>query len=105
MPEHHLPRTTVTGGALKHGISEAAVRAVLADPLRRVAQGDRTLLIGVGEGRDLVEVVVESGPSGDRVVHAMRLRPKHYPHLTGEPDDDPHCVTGPPPGAADASSE
>jgi hypothetical protein len=67
----------VTTGALKHGIPEAAIRAVLAAPLRRVRQGERTLLIGLDAARDLLEVVVE----GDRVVHAMRLRPKNYDHL------------------------
>lgn len=68
----------VTGGALKHGIAESDVRAVVAAPLRRVAQGGRTLLIGVTASRDLLEVVLtEDGTA----VHAMRLRPKHYRHL------------------------
>ena len=68
----------ITSGALKHGIAEEAIRAVLAAPLRTVPQGGRTLLIGVDAARDLVEVVVEEE---DRVVHAMRLRPKNYHHL------------------------
>ena len=71
----------VTPGALKHGIPRAAILAVVAAPLRSVPQGERTLCIGLGPGRDLLEVVVD----GDRVVHAMRLRPKNYPHLEGRP--------------------
>lgn len=67
----------ITSGALKHGIAEETIRAVLAAPLRTVPQGGRTLLIGVDAARDLVEVVAEE----DRVVHAMRLRPKNYHHL------------------------
>jgi hypothetical protein len=69
----------ISGGATKHGITEEAIRAVLAAPLRTVRQGDRTLLIGVGPGSDLLEIVHD----GERVLHAMRLRPKNYPHLTG----------------------
>ncbi|WP_181783759.1 hypothetical protein [Pseudonocardia pini] len=67
----------ITTGALKHGIGEETIRAVVAAPFRAVPQGERTLLIGVAPTRDLLEVVVE----GDRVVHAMRLRPKNYDHL------------------------
>ncbi|GAA4553493.1 hypothetical protein [Pseudonocardia xishanensis] len=70
----------ITSGALKHGIPEATIRSVLAAPLRTVPQGERTLVIGVDAARDLLEVVVE----GDRVVHAMRLRPKNYDHLRPE---------------------
>jgi hypothetical protein len=90
----------ITSGALKHGVTERAVRAVLAGPLRRVPQGGRTLLIGLGDDRDLIEIVHD----GEQVLHAMRLRPKHYGHLTGEPDDL-RRVTDPAPGAADASPE
>jgi hypothetical protein len=68
----------VTRGALKHGVPEPDIRAVVATPLRVVAQGERTLYIGVTDARDLLEVVAE--PDGT-VVHAMRLRPKHYVHL------------------------
>jgi hypothetical protein len=68
----------ISSGALKHGITEEEIHTVLAAPLRTVAQGERTLLIGVGTGRDLLEVVHD----GERVLHAMRLRPKNYPHLT-----------------------
>ncbi|WP_214369548.1 hypothetical protein [Pseudonocardia sp. H11422] len=79
----------ISRGARKHGIAEADIRAVLAAPLRTVAQGDRTLLIGLAPNRDLLEIVVDNvgddavdaaGPDGV-VVHAMRLRPKHYEHL------------------------
>lgn len=69
----------ISSGALKHGITEEAIQTVLAAPLCTVAQGERTLLIGVGAGRDLLEVVHD----GERVLHAMRLRPKNYPHLSG----------------------
>jgi hypothetical protein len=68
----------ITSGALKHGVAESEVRAVVAAPLRRVAQGDRTLLIGVNAHRDLLEVVLDADGTA---VHAMRLRPKHYEHL------------------------
>jgi nitrogenase subunit NifH len=70
----------ITAGALKHGIGEQTIRAVVAAPFRTVPQGERTLLIGVDAARDLLEVVVE----GHRVVHAMRLRPKNYDHLRPE---------------------
>lgn len=71
----------ISSGALKHGIAEEEIRAVLDAPLRTVPQGGRTLLIGLGSGRDLLEVVHD----GERVLHAMRLRPKNYPHLTSGP--------------------
>jgi hypothetical protein len=73
----------ISSGALKHGITETEIRAVLSDPLRTVRQGDRTLLIGVGPGSDLLEIVHD----GERVLHAMRLRPKNYPHLTEGAED------------------
>ncbi|MHA6795078.1 hypothetical protein ACVGVM_16415 [Pseudonocardia bannensis] len=74
----------ISRGARKHGIAEGDIRAVLAAPLRTVRQGGRTLLIGLAPNRDLLEIVVDNaadaGPDGV-VVHAMRLRPKHYEHL------------------------
>jgi len=69
----------ITSGALKHGVAVEAIRAVLADPLRLVPQGDRLLYIGVGTDRILLEVVLDR--ESDRVVHAMRLRPKNYAYL------------------------
>jgi hypothetical protein len=72
----------ITSGALKHGITADAIRAVLAEPIRLVPQGDRLLYIGIGPGRNLLEVVLEKAPAGERVVHAMRLRPKNYPYLS-----------------------
>lgn len=72
----------ITPGALKHGIPADAIRAVVAAPLWRAPQEPgRTLCIGPDGDRNLLEVVVERGPAGERVVHAMRLRPKHYAHL------------------------
>ncbi|MFR9804538.1 hypothetical protein ACL02T_19965 [Pseudonocardia sp. RS010] len=72
----------ITPGALKHGIPADAIRAVVAAPLWRADQDPgRTLCIGPDRDRNLLEVVVEHGPAGERVVHAMRLRPKHYGHL------------------------
>ncbi|NMH99136.1 hypothetical protein [Pseudonocardia acidicola] len=71
----------ISRGARKHGISEEEIRGVLAAPLRTVVQGERTLLIGLGPNRDLLEIVVDGGTEKRTVVHAMRLRPKHYHHL------------------------
>jgi hypothetical protein len=72
----------ITPGALKHGVPADAIRAVVAAPLWRVAQEPgRTLCIGPDRHRNLLEVVVERRSAGERVVHAMRLRPKHYAHL------------------------
>ncbi|MCW0212643.1 MAG: hypothetical protein OJJ54_04740 [Pseudonocardia sp.] len=71
----------ITSGALKHGIPADVIRAVLAEPIRLVPQGDRLLYIGLGPDRNLVEVILEKGPA-PRVVHAMWLRPKNYPYLS-----------------------
>lgn len=72
----------ITSGALKHGIAADTIRAVLAEPIRLVPQGDRLLYIGIGPYRNLLEVVLEKAPAGERVVHAMRLRPKNYRYLS-----------------------
>ncbi|GAA1856531.1 hypothetical protein GCM10009836_40990 [Pseudonocardia ailaonensis] len=73
----------ISAGALKHGIPAEAIRGVLAEPLRQVPQGERVLYIGLGEDRNLLEIVVE----GRSVIHAMRLRPKNYAYLTSSPTD------------------
>ncbi|GAA4704483.1 hypothetical protein GCM10023215_50210 [Pseudonocardia yuanmonensis] len=79
----------ITAGALKHGIPADAIRAVVAAPLWRVPQEPgRMLCIGPDRDRNLLEVVVEHGPAGERVVHAMPLRPKHYAHLDPGHDAD-----------------
>jgi hypothetical protein len=73
----------ITPGALKHGVPAATIREIVAEPLWQVPQAPgRTLCIGPDRDRNLLEVVVERGPAGERVVHAMRLRPKHYGHLS-----------------------
>lgn len=84
----------LTRSARKHGLTADDVRRVLDAPLRSVRQasphGEVVLHIGVTGRRDLVEVVVAPGDP-PLVLHAMRLRPANYGHLTGvtphgEPD-------------------
>lgn len=70
----------VTRSARKHGVTVADIRAVLAGPLRSVPQGDVVLHMGLGTGRDLLEIVVAPGEPVT-VLHAMRLRPANYGHL------------------------
>jgi hypothetical protein len=76
----------LTRSARKHGFTADDVRRVLAAPLRSVPQpsprGDVVLHIGLTAERDLVEVVVAAGDPS-LVLHAMRLRPANYHHLTG----------------------
>lgn len=72
----------VTHNARKHGIPVAGIAAVLAAPVRSVPQGSTVLHIGVLANRDLIEVVVAPGDP-PTVLHAMRLRPFNYHHLTG----------------------
>lgn len=77
----------LTRSARKHGFTADDVRRILAAPLRSVpqttpAQGDVVLHIGLAANRDLVEVVVAPGDP-PHVLHAMRLRPANYHHLTG----------------------
>ncbi|QJY49276.1 hypothetical protein [Pseudonocardia broussonetiae] len=76
----------LTRSARKHGLTADEVRRVLDAPLRSVRQpsahGEVVLHIGVTDRRDLVEVVVAPGDP-PVVLHAMRLRPANYPHLTG----------------------
>lgn len=78
----------LTRNARKHGFTADAVRRVLAAPLRSIDQpspeGGVVLHIGLTAGRDLVEVVVAPGDP-PVVLHAMRLRPANYHHLTGRP--------------------
>jgi hypothetical protein len=71
----------LTRSARKHGIAADDIRRVLAAPLRTVVQGDVELHIGLTPGRDLIEVVVAPGEPV-MVLHAMRLRPTNYRHLT-----------------------
>jgi len=70
----------VTSNARKHGVTVDQIRAVLAAPLRSVAQGDTVLHIGVTAENDLLEIVVAPGRPVT-VLHAMRLRPFNYRHL------------------------
>lgn len=76
----------LTRSARKHGFTADDVRRVLDAPLRSVPQrspdGDLVLHIGLTARRDLVEVVVAPGDP-PVVLHAMRLRPANYHHLTG----------------------
>jgi nitrogenase subunit NifH len=72
----------VTRSARKHGIGREEIRGVLAAPLRTVEQGAAVLHIGLTPRRDLIEVVVAPGDPVT-VLHAMRLRPANYHHLTG----------------------
>lgn len=76
----------LTRSARKHGLTADAVRRVLEAPLRSVDQaspeGGVVLHIGLTADRDLVEVVVAPGDP-PVVLHAMRLRPANYHHLTG----------------------
>ena len=78
----------LTRSARKHGIAVEDIRRVLAAPLHSVPQGDVELHIGLSPRRDLLEVVVAPG---DPVVvlHAMRLSPTNYRHLTGLPGSRP----------------
>lgn len=71
----------VTRTARKHGIDPDTIRRVLAAPLRTVEQGDHVLYIGLTPSRDLLEIVVAPGEP-DTVIHAMRLRPANYGHLS-----------------------
>lgn len=76
----------LTSSARKHGLVADDVRRVLAEPLRSVpqdsSQGPVVLHIGLTTARDLIEVVVAPGDP-PTVLHAMRLRPANYHHLTG----------------------
>ncbi|GAA3231431.1 hypothetical protein GCM10017691_25330 [Pseudonocardia petroleophila] len=76
----------LTRSARKHGFTADDVRRVLDAPLRSVPQpspdGGVVLHIGLTADRDLVEVVVADGDP-PVVLHAMRLRPANYRHLTG----------------------
>ncbi|MBW0119200.1 hypothetical protein [Pseudonocardia abyssalis] len=76
----------LTRSARKHGFTADEVRRVLDAPLRSVPQPDPgggvVLHIGLTDDRDLVEVVVADGDP-PVVLHAMRLRPSNYHHLTG----------------------
>lgn len=76
----------LTRTARKHGFTADDVRRVLDAPLRSVPQaspdGAVVLHIGLTAARDLVEVVVAPGDP-PVVLHAMRLRPANYHHLTG----------------------
>lgn len=73
----------LTRSARKHGFTADEVRRVLDAPLRSVPQpGAVVLHIGLTDDRDLVEVVVADGDP-PVVLHAMRLRPANYRHLTG----------------------
>jgi len=80
----------LTRSARKHGFTGDDVRRVLDAPLRSVPQPGPdgspergvVLHIGITAARDLVEVVVAPGDP-PVVLHAMRLRPANYHHLTG----------------------
>lgn len=76
----------LTRSARKHGFTADEVRRVLDAPLRSVPQpspdGEVVLHIGLTAARDLVEIVVAPGDP-PVVLHAMRLRPANYHHLTG----------------------
>jgi hypothetical protein len=78
----------LTRSARKHGIAADDIRRVLAAPLRTVVQGDVELHIGLTPARDLIEVVVAPGEPV-MVLHAMRLRPANYRHLTWPDQADP----------------
>jgi hypothetical protein len=77
-----MPAVRITRSARKHGIATDDVRRVLDAPVRSVVQGEVELHIGLTANRDLIEVVVVPGEP-IIVLHAMRLRPSNYRHLTG----------------------
>jgi hypothetical protein len=86
-----MPAVRITRSARKHGIATDDVRRVLDAPVRSVVQGEVELHIGLTANRDLIEVVVVPGEP-IIVLHAMRLRPSNYRHLTGPGQHS----TGPP---------
>lgn len=92
----------LTRSARKHGVPADLVRAVLAAPLRSVAQGDVVLHIGLAPNRDLLEVVVAPGDP-PVVLHAMRLRPANYRFVINSEDERPDGVMGPPGGTTNGA--
>lgn len=95
-PDRYDHGVRLTRSARKHGFTADDVRRVLDAPLCSVDQpspeGAVVLHIGLTAGRDLVEVVVAPGEP-PVVLHAMRLRPANYHHLTGRPSG---ASAGPP---------
>jgi hypothetical protein len=73
----------VLPSALRHGITEDAIRSALEVPMRRVElEPGLLLVIGADSSAQLLEVVVSDVEGTDpRVIHAMHLRPKFYRYL------------------------
>ena len=69
----------------KHGIFDEDVLHVLRNPVRLIEQaGDyegRLLIIGVGSGARLLEIVVVPADDPQRIIHANALQPKNCDYL------------------------
>jgi hypothetical protein len=72
----------VADSARKHGVRDEDIAHAFRNPMRRIQQNDRYLIIGADRAGRLLELIVLE-PEDDEplVIHAMPLRPKFYPHL------------------------